>query len=53
MTARRATEEECAALWPSLIEMYQGFEAYRVRTEREIPVVILSPAARPPFPPIP
>lgn len=45
MTARRATEEECTALWPKLIEMYRGFEGYRSRTEREIPLVILSPAA--------
>jgi deazaflavin-dependent oxidoreductase (nitroreductase family) len=44
MTARRATEEECAALWPRLIDMYRGFDGYRTRTEREIPLVILSPA---------
>ena len=44
MTARRATEEECAALWPRLTEMYRGFDGYRARTEREIPVIILSPA---------
>jgi deazaflavin-dependent oxidoreductase (nitroreductase family) len=44
MTARRATEEECAALWPKLIGMYRGFEGYRSRTDREIPLVILSPS---------
>ena len=45
MTARRATTDECAALWPRLMEMYRGFEGYRSRTEREIPMVILSHAA--------
>lgn len=45
MTARRATEEECADLWPRLIEMHRGFDGYRSRTEREIPLVILSPVA--------
>ena len=45
MTARRATAEERAALWPRLIEMYRGYESYRSRTEREIPLVILSPAS--------
>jgi deazaflavin-dependent oxidoreductase (nitroreductase family) len=45
MTGRRATEEECADLWPKLIGMYRGFEGYRSRTEREIPLVILSPVA--------
>ena len=45
MTARRATETECAALWPRLTEMYRGFDGYRERTDREIPLVILSPTA--------
>jgi deazaflavin-dependent oxidoreductase (nitroreductase family) len=45
MTARCATEEERAVLWPRLIEMYRGFDGYQARTERDIPVVILSPIA--------
>ena len=43
MTARRATEEEKGALWPRLVEMYRDFDDYQARTERNIPVVILSP----------
>jgi deazaflavin-dependent oxidoreductase (nitroreductase family) len=43
MTARRATDEEKAALWPRLVEMYRDFDDYQARTERNIPVVILSP----------
>lgn len=45
MKARRATSEERAALWPRLVEMYPGLGGYRQRTEREIPVVVLSPVA--------
>jgi len=43
MRARRATEEEKAALWPKLTAMYGSFDLYQARTERNIPVVILSP----------
>ena len=43
--AREASPEEKAELWPRLVEMYGDFEVYQRRTEREIPVVILSPAA--------
>lgn len=43
MVARRATEDEKAALWPRLVEMYRDFDDYQARTERNIPVVILSP----------
>jgi F420H(2)-dependent quinone reductase len=32
-----------ARLWPRLVESYPGFGTYQGRTEREIPVVILSP----------
>ena len=42
--AREASAQEKAALWPRLVEMYGDFEIYQHRTEREIPVVILSPA---------
>ena len=40
-----ANSEEKAELWPRLVEMYGDYEIYQRRTEREIPVVILSPAA--------
>jgi F420H(2)-dependent quinone reductase len=41
--ARVADAEERRRLWPLLVESYPGFGAYQGRTEREIPVVILSP----------
>ncbi len=43
MTARRASAEEKAALWPRLVAMYPDFADYQARTDREIPVVILQP----------
>jgi deazaflavin-dependent oxidoreductase (nitroreductase family) len=45
MLARRATAAEKAALWPKLIAMYPDYASYQARTEREIPVVILTPSA--------
>src|SRR5829696_2489965 len=41
--ARVAGADERAALWPRLVERYPAFAAYQARTEREIPVVVLSP----------
>ena len=41
--ARVADAQERARLWPLLIARYPGFATYQARTEREIPVVILSP----------
>jgi deazaflavin-dependent oxidoreductase (nitroreductase family) len=43
--AREASPEEKAELWPRLVEMYGDYQVYQRRTERQIPVVILSPAA--------
>jgi F420H(2)-dependent quinone reductase len=43
--ARKASAEEKVELWPRLVDMYGDYEIYQTRTEREIPVVILSPAA--------
>jgi deazaflavin-dependent oxidoreductase (nitroreductase family) len=45
MVAHEASTEEKAELWPRLVKMYGDYEVYQRRTEREIPVVILSPAA--------
>jgi deazaflavin-dependent oxidoreductase (nitroreductase family) len=42
-TARRATSEEKAALWPRLVAMYSSYADYQARTTRDIPVVILTP----------
>ena len=42
--AREASDEERERLWPRLVEMYPEFAVYQTRTERKIPVLILSPA---------
>ena len=39
--AEEAGPEEKKRLWPRLVEMYGGYESYRRRTDREIPVVLL------------
>ncbi len=44
MLARRASEAEEAVLWPRLVAMYSSFADYQARTDRPIPVVILTPA---------
>jgi deazaflavin-dependent oxidoreductase (nitroreductase family) len=43
MIARRASSEEKSALWPRLTQMYRDFDDYQARTQRDIPVVILTP----------
>lgn len=43
MRAQRASEAEKAALWPKLVAMYRDFDDYQARTDRDIPVVILTP----------
>ena len=43
VSARVADAEQRARLWPRLVEHYPAFDRYQARTEREIPVVILSP----------
>jgi deazaflavin-dependent oxidoreductase (nitroreductase family) len=43
MLARRASDQEKTELWPRLVEMYQDFADYQARTDRNIPVVILTP----------
>jgi deazaflavin-dependent oxidoreductase (nitroreductase family) len=45
MTARTATAEEKAALWPRIVKSYRGYAGYQKRTDREIPVVLLTPRA--------
>ncbi|TMK42339.1 MAG: nitroreductase family deazaflavin-dependent oxidoreductase [Actinobacteria bacterium] len=44
VVARQASGEEKQRLWPRLVEMYSDYAVYARRTEREIPVIILSPA---------
>ena len=41
--ARHATPEERERLWPELLEMWPAWEDYTRRTEREFPVLILTP----------
>jgi deazaflavin-dependent oxidoreductase (nitroreductase family) len=41
--ARVADPEERKRLWPLVVATYGGYEGYRRRTEREIPLVILEP----------
>lgn len=43
LTARTANAEERARLWPRLVAMYPAYADYQSWTDRQIPVVILSP----------
>jgi len=43
MTARVATPEERAALWPRATAVYPGYAQYQAKTTREIPLVLLEP----------
>lgn len=43
--ARRATDDEKAALWPKLVAMYPSYDDYQARTTRNIPVVVVTPAS--------
>jgi deazaflavin-dependent oxidoreductase (nitroreductase family) len=38
-----AVEDEAANLWPIVIEAYPGYGIYRDRTERSVPLFVLSP----------
>ena len=44
MTARTATADEKAALWPQVVAAYKGYAGYQTKTDRDIPLVILEPA---------
>jgi len=41
--AEAATPEEYDRLWKLAVDVYSGYDAYRRRTERQIPVVVLEP----------
>lgn len=43
VTAREATGEEREQLWKRIVAAESGYETYRQRTERQIPVVVLEP----------
>ena len=44
MTARVATPEERARMWPKIVTEHKNYGGYQKRTEREIPLVLLEPA---------
>jgi deazaflavin-dependent oxidoreductase (nitroreductase family) len=44
MRAAVAAPEEKARLWPLAVELYKGYDAYQRRTERDIPLVVLTPS---------
>ena len=43
-TARVATDAERAELWPKAVAVYKNYEGYQSKTERQIPLVLLTPA---------
>jgi deazaflavin-dependent oxidoreductase (nitroreductase family) len=45
MTARTATPEEKAEMWPQVVTSYKGYASYQQRTSRDIPLVICEPTA--------
>ncbi len=44
MRARVADADERARLWPRLVAMYPSYDDYQAKTERRLPVVILTAA---------
>jgi deazaflavin-dependent oxidoreductase (nitroreductase family) len=45
VAVREATPEERARLWPQVVELWSDYANYQKRTDREIPLAILSPAS--------
>lgn len=43
MTARVATADERARMWPQITSKYTNYAGYQEKTTREIPVVVLEP----------
>ena len=43
MRARTAEPDEKAALWPTIVAAYRGYDGYQRNTSRAIPVVICEP----------
>jgi deazaflavin-dependent oxidoreductase (nitroreductase family) len=44
VTARTATSEEKPRLWGLVTEVWPNYDVYQTRTDREIPVVVLTPS---------
>ncbi|MBD3002880.1 MULTISPECIES: nitroreductase family deazaflavin-dependent oxidoreductase [unclassified Streptomyces] len=47
MTAREVTGEEKARWWKRAVEAYPDYADYQTKTDRQIPVFVLEPAATP------
>jgi F420H(2)-dependent quinone reductase len=45
VVAHAADSDECARLWPKVLEVTDVFNDYQQRTDRKIPLVVLQPAA--------
>jgi len=45
MTARTVSSAERAGWWPTVVKAYGDYAVYQERTDREIPIVALEPAA--------
>jgi len=45
VTARTASPEEKARLWDGMVKIYPDYADYQEKTERDIPLVILTPSA--------
>jgi deazaflavin-dependent oxidoreductase (nitroreductase family) len=45
VVARLATAEERHRLWPEIVSRYGGYETYRRRTRRYVPLVLLEPVS--------
>lgn len=43
VNARKASPEERQELYPKFVAVFQGYAGYEKKTDREIPVVILTP----------
>lgn len=41
--ARTASSGERSRIWPEVLQAYDGYREYQSQTDREIPVVLLSP----------
>lgn len=44
MTARVATAQERARMWPLVVKDHKNYAGYQRKTDREIPLVLLEPA---------
>ena len=44
MTARVATSEERARMWPKIVADHKNYGGYQKRTERDLPLVLLEPS---------